>query len=38
MIIGGVLILMAFGVYICNKTKLPNKGSLKYYRCKWRNF
>lgn len=36
MIIGGVLILIALGVYIFNKKKLPNKGSLSYYRYKWK--
>ena len=38
MIIGGVLILMAFGIYIFNIKKIPTKGSLKYYKYKWRQF
>ena len=38
MIIGGVLILTALGIYIFYKKKLPNKGSLSYYKYKWRQF
>jgi len=36
MILGGLFIAIALGVYIFHKPKLPNKGSLKYYKYKWR--
>lgn len=36
MILGGVLITMALCVYIFHIPKLPTKGSLKYYKTKWR--
>lgn len=36
MIIGGLLIMMALGIYIFHIPKLPPKGSVSYYKYKWR--
>ena len=36
MIIGGLLIMIALGVYIFHTPKLPPKGSVSYYKYKWR--
>jgi len=36
MILGGLFIAIALGVYIFHKPKELTKGSLSYYKYKWR--
>lgn len=36
MIVGGILITLAFITFSCYYTKPINKYSLKYYKLKWR--
>jgi hypothetical protein len=36
MIVGGILVTIALITYIFYRPKLPNKGSLSYYRYNWR--